>query len=740
MRIHSDFTGGNICVERIEANEVWVRNELRDTAGDWFYWAMCVEGAQGQTITVHLDKKWIGYYGPAVSRDLIHWKWLGSPDESQAGDCFTYTFGPEENRTYFAHDMLYHPSHLDAFLKRAGLEKQTLCLSEAGREVPFVAFGSGEKTVLLTARHHACESTGSYVLEGVLEELYREPIEGLRFIAVPFVDYDGVVDGDQGKSRKPWDHNRDYAPEKESLYASVRAIRRLVGDNRLLYAFDFHSPWHVGERNDRVYIPQKHFSALKQTTRFANLLEKSITPESLPYHASDLFRPGEDWNQIGTPGFSTYMYDTAGAELSFTLETPYFQATQVPYDVEKARELGRCFARALRAYHVRPLRISFTGDLLFQNPMNDWCRTDDGYSYLPLFYRDWGRLPDTDYLVGNLESPVAGEQNGGYTSERYCFNTPEEVLRDLKNAGFDMLSLANNHAMDRGPEGIAATVDACERNGLDHVGLYRTEEESEAVFIRELNGIRVGFVNTTYGTNAFAHHRFLGENQKFMVHMSMPEETLEGSVDLLKDNTGIEQETRALYEPVSPVVQPYLDHLKSMIERTREQADYVIMLLHSGGQYNTETDAYTRMLAEKIRSWGADIIIGLHPHIILPSEVRNGFFTAYCLGNLVYGVKGAGGACPVSPAYSAVVSLELEKKAGKILPKITFRLCHLSFDPEDRRAPVLEDTFDHYREARMRLGEEHPDVRKEKEEILRYANRFFPDGSYRVPMAEYPVL
>lgn len=62
----------------------------------------------------------------------------------------------------------------------------------------------------MTARHHACESTGNYVLEGVLEELIKSLPNNLSVMCVPFVDYDGVVNGDQGKNRFQHDHNRDY--------------------------------------------------------------------------------------------------------------------------------------------------------------------------------------------------------------------------------------------------------------------------------------------------------------------------------------------------------------------------------------------------------------------------------------------------------------------------------------------------------------------------------------------------
>lgn len=733
MKIHANFTGGNIRVLEINGDVIRVQNEIRDTTEDWFYWAFCVEGAQGRTLTFRFDKTWVGYYGPAISHDFVNWQWLGSPDESKVSDTFTYTFEENETCVWFAHNLLYHPAHFSAFCEKNHLQPQELCLSEKGRSVPYLRFGQGEETILLTSRHHACESTGSYVLEGVMEELLRAPIPGLEVIAVPFVDYDGVVDGDQGKRRAPHDHYVDYPAEGESLYASVRRIRKLAAEKPLRYAFDFHSPWHAGKQNDWVFFPQEHWDIVKNMTRLQNLFEKRITPESLPYSPAGTFMPGREWNIVGTPSINTYMHETAGAELSMVLETPYFKCLGVPFTQDAAREMGRCFVRALRDYHNRPVKISFTGDILYNNPMNDWCKTADGYNYLPLFAQMWGRLPDADYLVGNIETPVAGEENDGYTHSRYCFNTPEAALDALRKTGFDLLSLANNHAMDHGSAGIAATLDACDRAGLDHIGLYRTPEENEAVFVRDIGGIRVGFLNVTYGTNAFAHHQFLTEEEKHMVKMTQPEETLKGSIHLLLDLEEIEKQTNELYgSEVSSVAAPYLERLKTETARVKAESDFVVMLLHSGGQYNTVPDAYTKMLADKLWEYGVDIIVGNHPHIILPSTLEDGRFTAYCLGNLMYSDPGFTKArCPVNPDFSTVLNLTLEKKEdGSIEKHLSFRLCQIIHDPERQKAPWTVDTYDQWRKAPYDAY---------KEAILFYANRFMPGMNYTEPMAEYPI-
>ena len=105
------------------------------------------------------------------------------------------------------------------------------------------------------------------------------------------------------------------------------------------------------------------------------------------------------------------------------------------------------------------VNISFTGDILPNERMNNILNGD----YSKCFKRA-GKLKNCDYLVGNLETPVAGEELR-YTHERYCFNTPDGILDSLKETGFDMLTLANNHCMDRGEEGILNTLESCRRYG-----------------------------------------------------------------------------------------------------------------------------------------------------------------------------------------------------------------------------------------------------------------------------------
>lgn len=361
MKIHGNFVGGNIRVLKQEGNVIYVDNNLRDTTCDWFYWAFCVEGAAGKTLAFQFRDTRLGYWGPAVSHDLYHWEWLCVKD----GDSFTYNFGETEDKVYFAHHMLYHPVRFETFATAHGLEIKTLAISEKGREIPYVewdrqpiAAKKGDipvkefdtRKILLTARHHACESTGNYILEGILDELTKKPMEGYSVMCVPFVDYDGVVDGDQGKNRYPHDHNRDYEADKPAIYASVAAIRKYIAEENVVFGFDFHAPFHSGGVRDTCFIVQKSKKDLKKLNRFGELFQANITPEAFQYmHAND-YPPDFGWNKSGAPTFAACVMEKESAELAFTLETTYFGTQNNVFAAEKVIETGRCFARALRKY------------------------------------------------------------------------------------------------------------------------------------------------------------------------------------------------------------------------------------------------------------------------------------------------------------------------------------------------------------------------------------------------------
>jgi len=370
-------------------------------------------------------------------------------------------------------------------------------------------------------------------------------------------------------------------------------------------------------------------------------------------------------------------------------------------------------------------KISFTGDILPNERLNNILHND----YTACFSRAQ-KLKDCDYLVGNLETPVAGETLG-YTHERYSFNTPEGILAALKQSGFHMLTLANNHCMDRGEEGILKTLGNCRKYGFDTIGLYASEEERNRTFIKEIDGIRVAFINYTYGVNAFAHKRFL--THPYMVNLFQPEETKKGSIHLLNSYRQIAEEVHRIYEEQGeeyPYVQPYLRQLEEDIRRAKSEADYVIMIAHNGGQYVEKVDPYSIFMAEKIREFGADIVVGHHQHIIQSCDTSDSCLKIFCLGNFLYDNRiPAGDLYFDKPLYNAVFHLSLTRNAaGKIEAEKSFSIYTTLKD--SLGVPVAVDSADVYSIDRS------PHLASD---ILHYANLFAGEEKFDKVQERYSI-
>ena len=704
FEISKDFTGGNIEVISANNNEVKLQRELRDTSDEWFYWAFCVKGAQGKTVKFDIGDDYLGPFGPAVSHDLENWQWLNKRDSDR---CFTYTFSEDEKCVYFAHNMLYHPKRFADFAKKRNLKPQTIAKAKNGDDIPYVTFGTGDEYILLTARHHACESTGNYVLEGVLEELIKCLPNNLSVMCVPFVDYDGVVNGDQGKNRIPHDHNRDYGKNVPPIYNTVKFIRDFAGTHNIKYAFDFHSPWHRYNENDTVFIPMKNYRQIKDITKFSAIFEKENEKNTLKYFVKNNMLPDIKWNNSGSSCFGSYMGEMTDSVLSFTLETCYFGTENCVFNEKNALTLGHNFARALNKFEEKTCRITVAGDILWHEPLMHECDKEGMTGYRKPFLDALPTLLDTDFLIGNPETVFSASDTP--THERYCFNTPVTALEALKKSGFDLLTFANNHIMDRGTNGILGTISACKKENLEFIGITDEKSKADDIYVKNINGINVSFLNFTYGTNAFAHHNFFKNDEKYMVNMLEPEETTEYAIDLLQDLNIIEKNVKEIYCEERENEKTYLHRMESLIKEAKEKSDFVIMLLHTGGQYNTEPDEFSKLIAKRAVSAGAQCVLCNHPHIILPSEFINNVFVAYGYGNFQSYLDGS---CEIDPSYNAAVKIHLQK-GEKITARYSFVLYKNVISDE---ALSIKNTYDIFRK----------DEKNEKleREILFYASRF----------------
>ncbi|MFJ7932768.1 CapA family protein [Sporosarcina sp. NPDC096371] len=255
---------------------------------------------------------------------------------------------------------------------------------------------------------------------------------------------------------------------------------------------------------------------------------------------------------------------------------------KVPDDFEKR-------SNPLAALHVQTdsttVTIGMIGDILLHHPLF----TYDQYDFAFAGVKD--KLTGIDFLLANQESMPGGKELGltGYPS----FNSPKHIIRDLKANGVDMVSIANNHTIDRKEVGLRKAIEHIKAYDMPYVGAYASIEDQKNARIVEVNSIRIGVLSYTYGTNG------------------------------------------------NPVPQGK-EHLVSLIERERMQqeiadlsefVDVVVVSMHWGNEYQLMPSPAQEELAQFVAEAGADIIFGHHPHVLQKYEEIGKTHVFYSLGN-----------------------------------------------------------------------------------------------------------
>ena len=368
LQISSDFPGGNIVVNRIEKDTVWLKPDLSFTEGNWFYWYFKISGISGKTIHFRFDQNYSFFakYGPAYSLNNDDtWKWYG--ENRIRNNSFSFSFSDKDTTAFFSIAFPYTEKHLYEFLDNVKdkelLKIDTLCISRENRVIEKITIPSLKKTdrkVLITARHHACEMMANYLLEGIMHSLLNDKnLQSLRehteFLIIPFVDKDGVENGEQGKNRIPRDHNRDY--NGVSIHPSTAALREIIpvwSENKLKFVLDIHCPWISGQYNEYIYLvgsenPEQEYKQMF----FSQLLEQNASGELKFYH-KDFLPFGKAWNSASNyskgTSFNSWAALLDGVNISTTIEFPYSNASGIMVTKDNARIFGEVIAYSINEY------------------------------------------------------------------------------------------------------------------------------------------------------------------------------------------------------------------------------------------------------------------------------------------------------------------------------------------------------------------------------------------------------
>jgi poly-gamma-glutamate capsule biosynthesis protein CapA/YwtB (metallophosphatase superfamily) len=208
-------------------------------------------------------------------------------------------------------------------------------------------------------------------------------------------------------------------------------------------------------------------------------------------------------------------------------------------------------------------------------------------------------LREADLTFGNLESPISSLGMAAKGKE-VVFRAGLESINGIKNAGIDVLSLANNHAMDYGPAALAETMDVLAHSGVAYTGAGANSAAARRPANFTVKGVKVSFLAYS---NRF-HKVVEAQEERPGVAIASAEE------------------------------------VKADVEKAKQWADVVIVSFHWGWEYSDHPDAETRELAHLAVESGASLVIGHHPHVIQGVEMYKGGLICYSLGNFIFDQRG----------------------------------------------------------------------------------------------------
>ncbi len=245
----------------------------------------------------------------------------------------------------------------------------------------------------------------------------------------------------------------------------------------------------------------------------------------------------------------------------------------------------------------------FVGDAMQHAPQNEAARKKNGtYDYSSCFSLLEPDIKAADYAVVNLETTLGGAPYTGYP----CFSAPDEFAWQLKRSGFDLFLTANNHCLDRRNKGLVRTIATLDKMKIPHIGTYVNagRRARQMPFIVTLKGIKVAFLNYTYGTNG------IGIQKDEVVDM----------IDL--------------------------NNIENDIEQARAKgAQAICVNMHWGTEYVLEPTDEQRSIARWLVDRGVDLVIGGHPHVLEPFKMvysetyRKNVLVVYSMGNFISAQK-----------------------------------------------------------------------------------------------------
>lgn len=300
------------------------------------------------------------------------------------------------------------------------------------------------------------------------------------------------------------------------------------------------------------------------------------------------------------------------------------------------------------------MKLTIIGDIMCEPSIMDAGKQADGtYSYDFVFENAKKIWDGSDYVIGNLEFPLAEDMQ--LTSAFDVFNAPQPFGQAAKDAGLDLVSVVNNHTLDRTWEGAMKTMKYLEKIGLPYTGVAKSAEERKEAYYVELGGAKIAIIAYTYSTNcnlpeedmeaieplinylrpsrALTYTPEVQEKFKTWVDKLLPRMDKKKRIKLKKFlHVSCKPFARA-DDLVVPECEKYLNNLRADIRKAKENADFVLFYPHVGGQFNVQPGKFSQLVFETALEEGVDAIFASHSHIVQKAEWKGKVPCAWSMGN-----------------------------------------------------------------------------------------------------------
>lgn len=243
---------------------------------------------------------------------------------------------------------------------------------------------------------------------------------------------------------------------------------------------------------------------------------------------------------------------------------------------------------------TEPITLLFVGDIMLDRGAELKIKKEGQEDWNFPFLKIQDYLKTADILFGNLEGPISDK--GTKVGSIYSFRADPRATKGLSFAGFDLLSLANNHMFDYGVKALEDTFLRLKEVDIDYVGAGFNREEAYLPIIKEIKGGQIAFLAYT---NLAPKNWEAGEDYSGLALLSE-------------------------------------ERLREDIKAVKKQADITVVSFHFGQEYQTKSNAEQQYFGHLAIDLGADLVVGHHPHVVQEIEQYEHGYIAYSLGNFVF--------------------------------------------------------------------------------------------------------